>query len=116
MYTKGELLRLAQGFTHEHSIFGTILIAFGGRDYAFEESVKELQYMLDDIYQDNGVEGIYWGTVLESSKTLKNRAKVGDKVFFSWIMSKRKNKYRHKHPPFSTKNNYRSLRKEDTLC
>ena len=49
MYTKGELLRLAQGFTHEHSIFGTILIAFGGRDYAFEESVKELQYMLDDI-------------------------------------------------------------------
>ena len=81
MYTKGELLRLAQGFTHEHSIFGTILIAFGGRDYAFEESVKELQYMLDDIYQDNGVEGIYWGTVLEGSKTLKNRAKVGEKVF-----------------------------------
>lgn len=82
MYTKGELLRLAQGFTHEHSIFGTILIAFGGRDYAFEESVKELQYMLDDIYQDNGVEGIYWGTVLEGSKTIKNRAKVGDKIFF----------------------------------
>lgn len=82
MYTKGELLRLAQGFTHEHSIFGTILISFGGRDYAFEESVKDLQCMLDDIYQDNGVEGIYCGTVLEGSKTIKNRAKVGDKVFF----------------------------------
>ena len=82
MYTKGELLRLAQGFTHEHSIFGTILIAFGGRDYAFEESVKELQDMLDDMYQESGIEGIYWGTVLEGSKTIKNRAKPGDKVFF----------------------------------
>ena len=65
MYTKGELLRLAQGFTHEHSIFGNILIAFGGRDYAFEESVKDLQCMLDGIYQDNGGEGFYCGTVLE---------------------------------------------------
>ena len=116
MYTKGELLRLAQGFTHEHSIFGTILIAFGGRDYAFEESVRELEEMLDDLYQASGIEGIYWGTVLEGSKTMKNRAKPGDKVFFLWTMSKGKNKCLHKHLLSSTKNNYRSLRKEDTLC
>lgn len=82
MYTKGELLRLAQGFTHEHSIFGNILISFGGRDYAFEESVRELEEMLDDLYQASGIEGIYWGIVLEGSKTIKNRAKPGDKVFF----------------------------------
>ena len=82
MYTKGESLRLAQGFTHEHSIFGTILIAFGGRDYEFEESVRELEEMLDDLYQASGIEGIYWGTVLEGSKTIKDRAKPGDKIFF----------------------------------
>lgn len=82
MYQSGDIIRLGQGFTDENSIFGTIVVSFQGRAYELEQELKDMEDILDDIYQSSGIEGIYWGTVQTGTKVIKDRIVPGDKIYF----------------------------------